>query len=103
MAKNTYTNKNRKPLHYKTTTNILLIEIYKNCNTKKKKKCISTFNDLFNIVQVFRMMKIEFDKQFLITQREKGCYESLLGIDLKCTKKSKNYLFFKHFYICKIL
>lgn len=32
-------------------------------------------------------MKLEFNKQFFITQRQKGYHELLLGADLTFTKK----------------
>jgi len=73
-------------------------EIYKNCSTeklkhnkKKNEQFISTLNDLFDIAQAdaLNIMKIEEDRSFLISQRQKNRPGSMLGVDLKITRKEE--------------
>ncbi|KAE9521836.1 hypothetical protein AGLY_017771 [Aphis glycines] len=72
-------------------------EIYKNCSTeklkhnKKNEQFISTLNDLFDIAQAdaLNIMKIEEDRSFLISQRQKNRPGSMLGVDLKITRKKE--------------
>lgn len=52
---------------------------------------ISTLNDLFDIAQAdaLNIMKIEEDRSFLISQRQKNRPGSMLGVDLKITRKEE--------------
>lgn len=48
-------------------------------------------NDLFDIAHAdaLRIMKIEEDRSFLISQRQKNRLGSMLGVDLKITRKEQ--------------
>lgn len=58
---------------------------------KKNEQFISTLNDLFDIAQAdaLNIMKIEEDRSFLISQRQKNRPGSMLGVDLKITRKEE--------------
>jgi len=66
---------------------------HRKTETQKKKNelFISTLNDLFDIAQAdaLNIMKIEEDRSFLISQRQKNRPGSMLGVDLKITRKEE--------------
>ncbi|EFN86450.1 hypothetical protein EAI_00065, partial [Harpegnathos saltator] len=58
---------------------------------QKETEFVSKFNDLFDIAHAsaLDMITIEEDKQFLISQRQKGRPGYMGGIDFKYTRKEK--------------
>lgn len=58
---------------------------------KKNEQFILELNDLFDIAHAdaLRIMKIEEDRSFLISQRQKNRPGSMLGVDLKITRKEQ--------------